>query len=100
MAALSKEKRRDKRIEAQALVRFEGEGFVIYSRSTDQSRFGLFVATNYLLDAGSNIRVYLTDAQGNEASTIARVVHSTTPKYLDGSSVFGLGLEFLPKPHV
>ena len=98
MAALSKEKRRDPRIEDHGLVRFEGEGFVIYSKLADRSRFGLFVATNYLLDAGSNVRVYLKDDKGNEASTLARVVHSTTPKYFDGHAVMGLGLEFLPNP--
>jgi len=97
---LRKELRRDPRLESEGLIRFEGDDFEIYSRIRDQSRYGLFVTTNYLLEEGTKLKVFLKDNDGNEAMTLARVVHATTPKAFEGEAVLGLGLEFIPNPQV
>lgn len=88
------EKRRAIRKEEDALVRFEGDDFLIYSRMLDLSEHGAFVATNYLLDPGTEINLVLTDSEGHEQPKNAKVIHSNSSKDKEGRRILGLGLEF------
>lgn len=88
------EKRRASRRKEETLVRFEGENFSIYSKATNISEIGAFVATHYLLEPGTNIDFFVIDPDGKELSTLARVVRSSSTFDEKGQSVVGLGVEF------
>jgi hypothetical protein len=89
------EKRRSPRRKEETLVRFEGENFSIYSRATDLSDGGAFVATHYLLEPGTHIDLSLIDPSGAEAKHAARVVRSMTELNDRGELTIGLGVEFV-----
>lgn len=91
------EKRRAERKEEDCVIRFEGDNFSIYSRMLDISDFGAFVATNYLLDPGTEINLYLSEEPGQEKTKLATVVHSNSSKDKEGKRIMGLGLEFVSK---
>lgn len=88
------EKRRTTRRQEDSLVRFEGADFLIYSRMLDISDHGAFLATHYLLDPGTEIRLFIQEPQGKEHPMSARVVHSSSAKDKEGRRILGLGLEF------
>ena len=85
------EKRRETRRDEDSIVRFEGDDFSIYSRMVDVSEHGAFLATNYLLDPGTQIHVYLEESPRPKS---AEVVHSNATKDREGRKVLGLGLRF------
>lgn len=89
------EKRRASRRKEETLVRFEGDNFLIYSRATDLSDSGAFLATYYLLDPGTRIQLALIDPSGAEESHSARVVRTMTRTDDRGGKAIGLGVEFL-----
>ena len=88
------EKRRSERVKGESLVKFEGSDFSIYSKVTDISEVGAFVATHYLLDPGTDIDVSIIDPSGKESIRKARVIRHTTDSDTKNSKV-GLGVEFL-----
>jgi hypothetical protein len=92
---MEKERRKDVRREGETLVRFEGDNFSIYSRATNVSEGGAFVATHYLLDPGTQIQVHLIDPAGGESATAARVVRTSSQKTERGETTVGFGVEFL-----
>jgi hypothetical protein len=89
------EKRKATRRREDALVRFDGDNFSIYSRATDVSDAGLFVATHYLLDPGTLIRLHLIDAAGAEESRAARVIRTMSRTNERGETTIGFGAEFV-----
>jgi hypothetical protein len=89
------EKRKAPRRREETLVRFEGAGFSIYSRATDVSERGAFVATCYLLDPGTPIRVSLIDPSGTEEEFPARVIRTVQGSESRGEATIGFGVEFL-----
>ena len=91
------EKRRAERKEEDCVIRFEGDNFSIYSRMLDVSDYGAFVATNYLLDPGTQVNIYLNELPGTEDRRVATVVHSNSSKDKEGRKIMGLGLEFVSK---
>ena len=94
MAESSKERRKSERKKCEKLVRFDGDNFSIYSRVTDLSNNGAFLATHYLLDPGTSIRLHLLDVPDKNLPTeacVIRIVGQTT----DGSDSVGLGIEFI-----
>ncbi|MFH1261946.1 MAG: PilZ domain-containing protein [Pseudomonadota bacterium] len=91
------EKRRSPRMKEETLVRFEGSDFSIYSRATDVSERGAFLATHYLLDPGTRIHVSLIDPSGTEATVSAKVIRAMTQTNARGEMMIGLGVEFLPE---
>ncbi len=95
--AKEEEKRRSQRKREETLVRFEGENFSIYSKATDISDWGAFVATHYLLDPGTKIALHVIDTDGSESRTDARVVRSYVGNKDTGSTLVGLGIEFLQR---
>jgi hypothetical protein len=94
----SDERRRFPRRVGETLVRFEGDNFSIYSRATDVSERGAFVATHYLLMPGEEIELHLIDSAGGEAATRARVVRTISKKPERGEAVIGFGVEFVDDP--
>lgn len=98
---MAHEKRTVERKPCQKLIRFQGEGFHIYSRILDLSPKGAFVATHYLLDPGTPIEILLSTSDTDAAKGQARVVHSSTLKKNNGEEILGLGIEFTkPLSHI
>lgn len=89
------ERRKSPRKMEDTLVRFDGENFSIYSRATNVSAGGAFVATHYLLDPGTRISVHLIDPSGGEDVRMARVIRSESRTDERGEAQVGLGVEFL-----
>lgn len=85
------EKRKEDRRTEDAIVRFEGADFSIYSRMVDVSEHGAFLATHYLLDPGTQIQVFLGERTDAKSAT---VVHSNASKDKEGRKILGLGLHF------
>lgn len=89
------DKRRAGRIHNQKLVRFEGDNFSIYSKLHDISPYGAFLATHYLLEPGTRIKLSMIEEGGSETDREARVIHSSCSKMVEGQPILGLGLEFI-----
>jgi hypothetical protein len=87
------ERRKSVRHNDDSIVRMEGENFSIYSRATNTSDKGAFVATHYLLDPGTEINLCLIDPDGRERITQARVVRTAVDTAEESDEV-GLGVEF------
>lgn len=95
MAEFNSERRRGKRRLEDMLVRFEGKDFSIYSKAKDISPFGVFVATHYLLDPGTEISLHLIDSDGSESTHSARVVRAISRNDSSEDTTIGLGVEFI-----
>jgi hypothetical protein len=89
------ERRKAVRTKEETLVRFDGSDFSIYSRATDLSATGAFVATHYLLDPGTKINLNLIDPSGSEARHPAKVVRAMTQTNDRGETTIGIGVEFV-----
>jgi hypothetical protein len=90
------EKRKAARRSDETLVRFDGDNFSIYSRATNISDVGAFVATHYLLDPGTMIQLSVIDSSsGAEERMPARVVRAMSETNARGETTIGLGVEFV-----
>lgn len=93
------EKRGFDRRDLRALVRFEGvvegEEFSIYSRAMNVSDGGVFLATHYLLDPGTELLLHIQDPSGLESVREAKVVRIAARA--DDADPFhtGIGVQFV-----